>query len=187
MEIKNKEIWKDIPSYEGLYQVSNLGEIKALLKIRKTGKKGATIRTYPEKILKPSNFSKSKYFTVTLCKNGKRKYFTLHKLIALTFLNKKDTDQCVNHIDCNRFNNAVSNLEWCTFSDNSKQSFFMKRQNNYFEKGSLNISSKKVLNISDNIIYDSIKEAYKNYKCNFHIKTFTKKLKNQTLNNLKLI
>jgi hypothetical protein len=189
MEIQIEEIWKDIPNYEGLYQASNLGNIKALEKIRATGRNRTTIRTYPEKIIKPSNCSKTKYFTVTLCKYGKIECSTVHKLIALTFLEKKHTDQCVNHIDCNRLNNKLHNLEWCTLSHNSTEAFLSGRQTNAFKKGKLNKGSIKVLNKSNGIIYNTILDAYLDWgeKSNMRLNTFYKKIKIKSLENFKLV
>ena len=107
------EQWKDIYfiekgveyDYRGLYAVSNLGNVKSL-NYNRTGK---------EKILKPIKIKKG-YLFVNLCKNGEEKMFYVHRLVAFMFisnddpLNKKD----VNHIDENKENNNVENLEWCT-------------------------------------------------------------------------
>ena len=96
------EIWKDIKGYEGLYQVSNMGRIKSL----------GNNKTRKEKILslKPSN---NGYIKVYLCKNGKQKPFSVHRLVAQAFLPNPDNLPEVNHIDENKENNHVKNLEWC--------------------------------------------------------------------------
>ena len=94
-----KEIWKDIKDYEGLYMVSNWGRVKSI----KFGK---------ERILKPVTNS-SGYLSVKLCKDGKVKAFTVHRLVAEAFLPNPDNLPCVNHKDENKQNNNVSNLEWC--------------------------------------------------------------------------
>ena len=102
-----KEIWKDIPGYIGLYQVSNWGQVKSL----KYGK---------ERILKPSN-GKNKYLLVNLCKDKKIKAFTIHKLMAITFLGHTPDGNVtvVNHIDNNPLNNNLDNLELVTHRYNS--------------------------------------------------------------------
>ena len=104
--------WKDIPGYEGLYQVSNLGEIKSL-NYRNTGK---------EKIIKPRK-NKGGYLRVVLCKNGKQKDFLVHRLVAIAFIPNHNNYNQVNHKDENPSNNNVNNLEWCNRLYNERQKF----------------------------------------------------------------
>lgn len=92
------EIWKDIPDYEGLYQVSNLGNVKN----KKTCK------------LKAQMTNKYGYLRVCLWKDGNYKNFTTHQLVAKTFLENKNNYSQINHKDENKLNNKVENLEWCT-------------------------------------------------------------------------
>ena len=94
------EIWKDIPEYEGLYQISNLGDIRKIWKTKKT-------------ICKPS-FDNKNYKQIVLTKNKKRKSYKVHRLVALTFLSNPNNYEEVNHKDENKQNNFVDNLEWCT-------------------------------------------------------------------------
>lgn len=95
-----EEIWKDIPGYEGLYQASNLGRIKSLLFNK-------------EKILK-AWVQNTGYLTVSL--NNKK--FSLHRLIAKTFIENPNNYPIINHKDGNKLNNKVENLEWCTYKHN---------------------------------------------------------------------
>lgn len=95
-----KEYWKYIKGYEGLYQVSNFGRVKS----NKFGK---------ERILKPFTNSTG-YLLVSLCKDGKVKAFTVHRLVAEAFIDNPDNLPQVNHRDENKLNNNVDNLEWCT-------------------------------------------------------------------------
>lgn len=97
-----KEIWKDIKGYEGLYQVSNLGNVKSL----KTNKN-----------LYYSN-SNNGYLRVGLFKN-KRKMFSIHRLVAENFIPNPNEYLVVNHKDFNQKNNKVDNLEWCTSKENN--------------------------------------------------------------------
>lgn len=102
------EIWKDIIGYEGLYQVSNLGNIKSL-------GNGGTHKT--ERILS-QKITRFGYKTVILHKNGVRKDCRVHRLVAYAFLPNDDDTLVVNHKDGDKCNNRVENLEWCTQSDN---------------------------------------------------------------------
>lgn len=106
------EIWKDIEGYEGLYQVSNYGQVKSLAKtiIRKNNTK----QTFSERILKPFKDTKG-YMNVKLFKTCK-----IHRLVALAFIpndNPTDKNQ-INHLDENKENNHVSNLCWCSCIEN---------------------------------------------------------------------
>lgn len=101
------EIWKDIPGYEGKYQVSNKGRVKSL-NFNRTGK---------EAILKAKNHVG--YPRVILWKGGKRHEICVHRLVAEAFLPNPDNKQFVNHIDGDRRNNNVENLEWCTPQENA--------------------------------------------------------------------
>lgn len=101
------EIWKDIVGYEGLYEVSNLGNIRSV----NWGKRGYSKNLY----LKPHNKG---YLQVELFKNGNRKMFMVHRLVAQAFLENNDNLPLVNHKDENKENNRADNLEWCNNSYN---------------------------------------------------------------------
>jgi hypothetical protein len=106
-----QEIWKDIKGYEGLYQISNLGNVKSLP--RKVNKRKC------EEIIKVPTISNKGYYRISLCKNGKIKYYAIHRLVAEAFIPNYDNLPCVNHKDCNTKNNIVDNLEWITYKDNN--------------------------------------------------------------------
>lgn len=120
------EIWKDIKDYEGLYQVSNLGRVKSVKKEIKycNGK----IVIYPEKILK-GFISTSGYFAVDLYKNNTRKRFYVHRLVAEEFIENPLNKPEINHIDEDKLNNRVENLEWCTSSENKLSGTVIERAN----------------------------------------------------------
>lgn len=103
-----KEIWKDIKGYEGLYQVSNLGNVKSL----NYG------RTCKERILIPCK-KPNGYLNVELSKNCICKKFYVHRLVAKAFIENPDNLPQVNHIDENKLNNRVDNLEWCSYEYNN--------------------------------------------------------------------
>ena len=105
--MEEKEIWKDIEGFEGLYQVSNMGRVKSL-NYRRTGKEG---------ILKPLNDGRC-YQQVKLWKDGKKKWYKIHRLVAQAFLDNSENLPEVNHLDQDKTNNKVENLEWCTSKQN---------------------------------------------------------------------
>lgn len=120
-----KEVFKDVLGYEGLYQVSNFGRVKSLKRknVFYCGlKKEYLERPVKEKIL---NFSKSNrgYLQVCLTKNGKYKTYTVHRLVAKAFIDNPLNKKTVNHIDGNKLNNCANNLEWATSSENNKHAF----------------------------------------------------------------
>jgi len=111
------EIYKDIIDYEGIYQVSNFGNVKSLSRI--IFNKGKYPVTSKEKILKPAIDSHG-YLHLNLFKNGKRKTRSIHQLVAETFLNHIPCGHklVVNHKDFNILNNHVNNLEIVTNREN---------------------------------------------------------------------
>ena len=105
-----EEIFKDIPNYEGLYQVSNLGNVKSLS--RHYLKKGKYDSISKEKILKPSKDG-SGYYQLKFFKNAKFKTMKIHQLVAMAFLNHKPNGHkiVVDHIDNDQLNNKLQNLQ----------------------------------------------------------------------------
>lgn len=138
------EEWKAVPRYEGLYKVSNMGRVIGLKRNR---------------ILKSAPNEKG-YQMVTLCKDGRMRTFKVHKLVAETFIGKKDGFE-VNHIDGDKSNNQVNNLEYCSHSENVKHAI----------KTGLLVNRRAVLMMDSegNILrqFDSITEAetVTNAKC----------------------
>lgn len=106
-----QEIWKDIKGYEGLYQVSNLGDVRS---INRRG--DGTVRKL--------RFKKGRggYHSVHLCVSGEQKACYVHRLVAEAFLPNQQNLPIVNHKDENKKNNNVRNLEWCDYSHNMRHS-----------------------------------------------------------------
>jgi hypothetical protein len=122
-----KEIWKDIKNYEELYQISNFGRIKRL----------KNNRTMKEKILKP--YINNGYYKLLLYKKGISKRYSVSRLVSMNFIPNPKNKPQVNHIDGNKLNNKVDNLEWCTISENQKHAFKLGLNSN---KGEMNPSSR---------------------------------------------
>ena len=100
-----RELWRDVVSYEGLYQVSNLGRVKSFYGLG-------------EKLLTPS-VNKGGYEFVILTKNKIRKSCKVHTLVARAFIPNPENKPVVHHRDSDRTNNRVDNLEWVTYHENS--------------------------------------------------------------------
>ena len=118
-----KEIWKDIPGYEGLYQVSNIGRVKSLDRTVNHSKFGVVRRT--GKLLALCVNSKG-YIVVILYKGAKRMPCFVHRLVATAFLGEHEGME-VNHIDCDRANNRTDNLEWVTHLQNMHHNGLQER------------------------------------------------------------
>lgn len=157
-----QEIWKDIKNYEGLYQISNLGNVRSL------DRKVNSIYGYRNikgKILKPLE-TNSGYYRVDLKKEQKNNYVLIHRLVAETFIPNPNNLPNINHKDNNPKNNSITNLEWCTQSYNIKYSYKYgnsKPTRGCFKKGNKphNLKSINQLTLDGKFIknFSSIKEA----------------------------
>jgi DNA-directed RNA polymerase subunit RPC12/RpoP len=120
-----EEVFKDINKYEGLYQVSNLGNVLSLAKNDGNG--------YRDRILEVSE-TNTGYLRVTLCKNGITERISIHRLVAETFIDNPYNKPHVNHIDNSTSNNVVTNLEWCTHSENMLHAYRQGRLDDTLSK-----------------------------------------------------
>lgn len=116
-----QEIWKDVIGYEGIYQVSNLGNVKSLY--RKVFYADGRTYTYKERILNWNIMRKVNRCYVHLYKNSERKAMLVHRLVAQAFIPNPDNLPEVNHKSGITTENDISNLEWVTHSDNMKHGF----------------------------------------------------------------
>lgn len=113
--------WRDIPGYEGIYEASNTGQIRS-----KDGKVTHSVkhgrRVWKGRVLK-QKVGKDKSCRVSLYKDKKEKTWLVHRLIAKTFIPEVEGKDYINHIDGNRLNNDVTNLEWCNHKENNNHAF----------------------------------------------------------------
>lgn len=135
------EIWKPILGFEGYYEVSNLGRVRSVDRYDRRG--------YLQKshLLSPS-LKKTGYEEVHLYVNHKQYTFSIHRLVAKAFINNPREVKCVNHIDGNKRNNVVSNLEWCTHGENLRKAY---------EIGLL--KERKVLCVETGVVFYGLKRA----------------------------
>ena len=169
---------KDIKGFEGLYMISSDGEI---------------ISSYKNgKVLK-HKIDKQGYHEISLYKDNKNHYFKVHRLVAQAFIPNTENKPQINHIDGNKSNNSVSNLEWATGFENQQHSIKTglrvmpkgEKHCNYGKRGSLVHNSKLVLNKENGVFYESVKEAAESI--NMKYATLKKKLIGRNPNNTNLI
>ena len=113
--------------YEGLYQVSSLGRVKALKREVNCGLKNIKSATKRERILKQSKNTQDYYF-VSLCRNNIYQIKTIHRLVAEAYIPNPENKPFVHHKDHNRYNNSVENLEWATVEENNNDKLKREKQ-----------------------------------------------------------
>lgn len=160
-----QEVWKPITGFECLYEVSNLGRVKSLPRIRKGVNRsgGVSFRCYKGSVLSTTK-NNSRYVTVTLFKDGEETPALVHRLVAQEFLPNPENKPEVNHKDGDTFNNAVSNLEWCTRKENAIHSTKVLRKNIVEKQPQSKLTEPQVLEIvalsKKNLTQTEIGEAY---------------------------
>lgn len=174
------EIWKDVPGYVGIYQVSNYGRIKSLS--RHIYRKNGQISKLQEKILSPG-IDKYGYYIVVLC-NGKKETKTIHRIVALSFINNPNNLPEIDHKDGNRKNNKVENLRWVTRKENANNPISILRYSHTAKQiQNYKYLMKSVKQIKDGKViaeYESMRDAERKTKIAHSSikKTITGKLKN---------
>lgn len=163
--------WRDIKGYEGLYQVSNAGDIKSLRKLKYNG---SGMFFQKEMILSQTNTSTG-YKKVELTKEGKRKSHRVHRLVAEAFIPNIENKPYINHIDGNPINNKIENLEWVTQKENVNHAIDiglkkLKFEFNYKELHSLYIEQKCTLKDIAKY-YNTNETTIRRYLKKFKIKT----------------
>lgn len=145
--IMEQEIWKDIPDYEGIYQVSNLGSIRSLVRIDRKGRKRGGKFMQPVK-------TNDGYTQVTLYKNSLGKNIFIHRIVGAAFVLNPSNKPFINHKNSNREDNRSFNLEWITTSENNRHAYrnglrkITRGDSHYASK----LTSKQVLEIRSKYI-----------------------------------
>lgn len=145
------EIWKSITGYEGYFEVSNLGNFRSKDRFIKYKQNG--IRKYPGKLLKTETIVEG-YQRIVLMKEGIKKRFMCHRIVAQEFIPNPNNKPFINHIDGNPLNNKVENLEWCTQEENEQHSINILGKT---MKGKT--CPKKIKCIETNIVYNSMNQC----------------------------
>lgn len=143
-----QEIWKDIPNYEGFYQISSFGNVRSLDRVIHFQKGNPKRNTFSKGKRIKNQISNSGYYRTKLCKNQTRKMFSVHRLVAEVFIPNPENKPQVNHIDGNRLNNHVENLEWATMSENVLHAY--ETGLNYGLRGDLSPHKRAVLQYDKN-------------------------------------
>lgn len=149
------ENWKDINGYTGIYQINPNGHIRTFDKQIRRGYCMANIKS---RILKIQTFG-SGYPGLVLTKNGRKKRFSIHRLLALHFISNPGGKKYVNHKDGDKTNFALTNLEWSTQSENMKHAYSTGLAIPAIMKGDQNWASKIILDTQSGVFYFGIREA----------------------------
>ena len=144
-----QEEWRDVIGFEGFYQVSNYGGIRSVNHFSRNNTNGGK-RMVPGKVIKPYRAGAG-YAYVTLSKNEKRHKVAVHRIVAETFIPNYDNLDEVNHIDGDKANNSVENLEWVSHKDNII----------HMVKNGLTRKATPVMCVETGMIYASLCEAEK--------------------------
>lgn len=120
-----KETWENIKGYETYYKISNLGRVKSLAKT--ITRKDGEVKNLSEKIIKPF-LTKKGYKQIVLTKDGDKKKHYIHRLVAQSFIPNPNNLPEVNHINEDKLDNAVENLEWLSRLDNMRHGTLQARR-----------------------------------------------------------
>lgn len=155
--IDNIEIWRDVVGYEGLYQVSNQGNVKSLDRYVKDIN---GITCFKKGKIKNMTISKTGYYVVYLYKDNKLKTCKVHRLVAYAFLEKPKGKEYVDHINTNRLDNRADNLRWVTHKENCNNPLSIM---NYKESAVNRSNVNKIVCLNTGEIFNTLRDAANKY------------------------
>lgn len=148
------EEWRPVVGWEGLYEVSNLGKIRTVEHQVHVERPNQTPYNFHVKAkMKKLGCSNTGYLTAALSKNGTTVNVQVHTMVAEAFLPNPNNFHTINHIDGNKHNNVVSNLEWCSYRGNNVHAVWI----------GCNVQAIKVKCLEDNKIFPSLEECNRYY------------------------
>lgn len=142
------EEWRDIPGYEGIYEVSNLGNVRSLDRFVKSKHEGFYAFINGKQLTPIKN--RAGYLRINLCNEYGRKAKFVHQLVAIAFIKNPNNLKQINHKDENPLNNRVENLEWCTAKYNSNYGNHNKKISEATKGKKKNISKETIDRINQN-------------------------------------
>ena len=181
MEKLFNEVWKPIKGYEGLYKVSNLGNVRSVDRHVMINNRYCLLKGKPRK----AYYSSWGYLTVILYKNNQGKHYSVHRLVAEAFVPNPNNLPCIDHINTIRDDNRAINLRWCTHKENSnnpltKEHFSYRKTNKsvyYIDEQGKKISFKSMaeaerkIGCSHSTIAKALKENRPAYGIQFYFET----------------
>ena len=162
----NMEKWLPVVGYEGIYEVSNTGHVRGL---RRPKNNNGGVQIIPGRMMTERKNHKG-YMTVHLSKDGVQKRVSVHRIVAMAFVENPDGKEQVNHIDGNKLNNRAENLEWVTNNENMQHAIknglvnyapMLRAAHSKEARAKIARSQQKMVRRSDGKIYESVKEAAK--------------------------
>ena len=117
-----KEIWKTVKGYEDYYMISNKGRIRTVARFIYY-RKGSDVATWRASKIMKLKISKHGYAHIMLKAGNNRKDYSIHRLVAQAFIDNPDNLPTIDHIDGNKLNNNVNNLEWVSYKENNQRAY----------------------------------------------------------------
>ena len=112
------ETWEKVPGFDGFYEISNMGKVRSLTRFRGNGNGG-----YYQKGRILLGWISGGYKTFCICFLGSRKFFQLHRMLAIVFIPNPENKPCINHKNGKKLDNRLKNLEWVTYAENNKHAY----------------------------------------------------------------
>lgn len=180
-----EEIWRDIPGYEGIFMASTHGNVKRYARSWRSGRKGCRYKELPEGVVK-QRLSATGYMLCNLSKDGVKLTKKVHQLVGVTFIDNPDNKKFINHIDGNKTNNNVENLEWVTAKENTRHAhdvLHIKERETFKLEDRINIYNKFINGCTVSELCDEYNTNYM-YMYNLTVLRKRKNRKNFKVNRL---